>query len=112
MRIISDFITTEELRSIAEARFGNLIKVVIDVDMGLISIDADMHSDLEAMLLQNGSRQESLWGINIYPEQPGEDMIEFDSMINVRPSQGNRSRSVEDERLRKKIIEIVMKRIR
>ncbi len=92
--------------------FGNLVKAVVDVDRELIALDAELHSDLEAFLLADGSKQKNLWGINIYPEMPGEDFIEFDSMINMRPSQGNQSRGVDDERLRKKIIEIAAKRIK
>lgn len=53
--------------------------------------------------------QESLWGINLYPEADDEDFLEFDSLINIRPSQGNRSRGVEDEEIREKIRRIVDK---
>jgi hypothetical protein len=89
-----------------------VVKAVVDVDRELIAVDAELHSDLEALLLGNGSKQKNLWGINFYPEMQGDDFIEFDSMINMRPSQGNRSRGVDDEGLRKKIIEIVAKRIK
>ena len=63
------------------------------------------------MLLEDDSRQEHLWGINIYPDKSGEDRIEFDSMINVRPSQNNRSRSVEDAEIRARILRIVSEMI-
>ncbi len=63
------------------------------------------------MRLEEGSEQENLWGFNIYPEMGDEDFVEFDSLINIRPRQNNRSRSVEDENLRSKIIEIVNKYI-
>lgn len=112
MRTITDSITRGELQEIAVATFGNLVKAVVDVERELISIDADMHSDLEALLLQGGSKQEHLWGINLYPELHGEEFIEFDSMINVRPTYGNRSRGVEDETLRQRIITVVTKRVR
>ena len=91
--------------------FGNLVKAVIDVEKGIIAVDAELHADEEALLLENGSEQKNLWGINLYPELSGEDFIEFDSMINLRPSQGNRSRGVEDLEIQKKIIEIVNKLI-
>jgi hypothetical protein len=67
---------------------------------------------LEALLLEKGSKQKSLWGINLYPDIQGDDSIEFDSMINMRPSQGNRSRGVADGEIRKKIIEIVAVRVK
>jgi len=102
----------DELKKMAADTFGNVVKAVVDVDRELIAVDAELHSDLEAFLLENGSKQKSLWGINLYPEIQGDDFIEFDSMINMRPSQGNRSRGVDDEGMRKKIVEIVAKRIK
>lgn len=112
MKIITDILTLDELKQMAAALFENSIKAVVDVDRELIAVDAELHSDLEALLLQSGSKQKDLWGINLYPELQGEDFIEFDSMINMRPSQGNRSRGVNNEEIRKKIIEIVAKRIK
>lgn len=112
MRILHEIITIEELQLIAKDGFGDLVKAVADVDRETVAIDAELHSDLEALLLENDSEQNSLWGINYYPEMEGEDFIEFDSMINLRPSQGNLSRGVKDEMIRKKIIEISAKWIK
>ena len=111
MKIIQDALKLEELKQMAEQRFGNLVKAVVDIDRELMAVDAELHADLETLLLEDGSTQKSLWGINLYPELTGDDFIEFDSMINMRPSQGNRSRGVEDEVIRKKIISIVEKRL-
>ena len=111
MKIINEGLSLVELIKMATARFGDMVKAVVDVDRELIALDAELHSDLESLLLKDGSKQTSLWGINFYPEAPSEDFIEFDSMINVRPSVGNRSRGVENETLRKKITAIVAKRI-
>lgn len=111
MAIISDKISLSELRSMAKNVFGDLVKAVVDVETGVIALDAELHSDLEGILLQNGSLQKNLWGINLYPEIDGEDFIEFDSMINMRPSISNMSRGVEDEKIRSKIRQIVAKRI-
>jgi len=112
MKIITQSVTLNEIKAMAVATFGNFVKAVVDIDRELIAVDAELHSDLEALLLEDGSKQKSLWGINLYPEIQGDDFVEFDSMINMRPSQGNRSRGVEDKELRKKIIEIVAKRIK
>jgi hypothetical protein len=82
---------------VAEATFGDLVKAVVDVQRGLLAVDAGMHSDLDALMLDAGSRQADLWGINVYPADYGAaGFLEFDSMINLRPSQGNRTRSVDD----------------
>ncbi len=66
-----------------------------------------MHADEEKMLLENGSNQDNLWGINLYPDIEGEDFIEYDSMINIRPRQGNSSRGIEDKNIRKQIVRVV-----
>ena len=77
---------------------------MVDIKRNLLAIDAEMHADLERFLLDGGSDQFDLWGINLYFDG---DLVEFDSMINIRPSQGNRSRSVEDEAMQKRILEVV-----
>lgn len=111
MKIISGEITLQEIRELAANCFGDMVKGVVDIDREIIALDAELHSDLEACLLEDGSRQASLWGVNLYPEIPGDDFVEFDSLINIRPSQGNRGRTVEDEGIRRSILEIVFKRI-
>jgi hypothetical protein len=110
MKIVQDKLGPEELKAMA-ARFRNMVKAVVDVERELLAVDAELHSDLEALLLGEGSRQGNLWGINLYPELEGEDFVEFDSMINMRPSQGNVSRGVDDARLRDRIRTVVGKRI-
>lgn len=92
---------------LATALFGDMVKGVIDVERRVMALGGELHSDGEAMLLDDGSAQSSLWGINLYPAETGTAFIEFDSMINVRPSQGNRSRDVMDEGVRARIREIV-----
>ena len=110
MQIITEKINLAELKQMSEKMFGNLVKTVVDIEKGMMAVDAEMHVDLEKSLLENGSEQQNLWGINLYPEFFGaENFIEYDSMINIRPWQNNRSRGVDDENIRKKIIEIVSK---
>ena len=112
MKIVTDVLTLGELKEMAAASFGNMVKAVVDVDREIIALDAELHSDLEALLLENGSKQKSLWGINFYTEMQGDEFIEFDSLINIRPSQNNRSRGIDNEELRKKIIAVAVKRIK
>jgi len=111
MKIITQQVRLDELERMAAAMFGTMVKVVVDIDRELLAVDGELHSDLEALLIENGSKLQSLWGINLYPEMTGDDLVEFDSMINMRPSQGNRSRGVESAQLRKTIIEIVSKKV-
>lgn len=100
-------ISLEELRELAAGRFGDLVKAVIDLERRIMIVDADLHADQEAELLAGGSRQGELWGINLYPDLPESDWIEFDSMINLRPSLGNRSRGVDDPKVRDRIATLV-----
>ncbi len=111
MKIISEILTMSELNQMAAGMFGNMVKAVVDVERELIAVDGELHADLEALLLAEGSRQKNLWGINFYPEITGDDFVEFDSMINVRPSQNNFSRGVEDETVRRQIMKIVSRRV-
>lgn len=111
MIIVDKLISMQEVKQMAQNLFGNMIKAVVDIENETIALDAELHSDLEALLMQNGSKQKDIWGINLYPELSGDDFVEFDSMINMRPSQNNKSRGVEDDKIRKKILEIVNKRV-
>jgi len=95
----------------AEQMFGSLVKAVVDVKKGIMAVDGELHSDEEALLLGKGSQQKDLWGINIYPKIKNDDWIEFDSMINLRPSLQNLSRGVDNLDIRRKIRKIVNKLI-
>jgi hypothetical protein len=103
----NDPISTEELSRMATTRFGDLVKAVVDLRRSIMVLDAELHADQEAELLAEGSRQEDLWGINLYPALGDEDWLEFDSMINLRPSFGNRSRGVDDPATREAIVHLV-----
>jgi hypothetical protein len=107
MIIIESPVPLQDLALMAQTGFGNLIKAVVDVQRQIMAVDGELHADEEALLLEQGSRQADLWGINIYPDLPEGDRIEFDSMINIRPSHGNRSRGVDDPTVRDTIVRIV-----
>ena len=112
MKIATETIALSELKEMAGRMFGDMVKAVVDVERELIAVDAELHSDLEAMLLEDGSKQKNLWGINFYPELKGDEFVEFDSMINMRPSEDNRSRGVQSEAIRKKIMTIVTQKVK
>jgi len=101
-------ITLLELKLMSEKIYDGLVKADVDIAQKIIVVDAELHADIEQFMLDNGSDQENLWGINLYPDKYGtSDFIEFDSMINIRPRQGNKSRYVEDEKIRAIIIDII-----
>lgn len=107
MQIVTEKIAVTELKKMSESFSEGLVKAVVDVQQGIMAVDSELHADLEKFLIENGSYQENLWGINIYPDLEDEDFVEFDSMINIRPRQNNRSRGVEDPSLKKSILNIV-----
>jgi hypothetical protein len=107
VKIIDSPISPGELKVMAEGRFGNLVKAVVDAERGIMAVDGELHADEEALLLEYGSRLENLWGINLYPELEGPERIEFDSVLNIRPSQGNLSRGVDDPVIRERIVQAV-----
>jgi hypothetical protein len=106
IKIVSEKISNAELLQMAKEGFGDMIKAVVDVERGIIAVGGELHADAEAVLLENGSKQENLWGINIYPGKSAEEQIEFTSLINIRPSVGNRAIEIQDENIKQIIKKI------
>lgn len=101
-------IKLSELHGMAKKMYEPMVKADVDLASGTVLVDMPMHVDGEAEFLERGSKQEDLWGINLHPAKFGtEDFVEFDSMINIRPWQNNPSRYVEDEEIRKQILNLI-----
>jgi len=101
-------ISVKELQKMAKRMFGSLVKADVDVAKRVVIIDMPMHYEGEAYLLEHGSKQNNIWGINLHPaDYAKDDFIEFDSMINIRPSRGNLSKDVLDPKARQQIIDII-----
>jgi hypothetical protein len=111
MKIVTEKIKLSELQEMAAVMFGNMVKAVVDIKKEIMAVDAELHSDEEALLIKEGSKQEDIWGINIYPELLADERIEFDSMINLRPRLSNRTRGIDDPQIRSRIISIVKRLI-
>lgn len=111
-KIVTDTITISELKELAHEFYGDTIKAVADVEQGLLGVGGEFHSEIERLLIEgHGSQRENTWGINLLLDKSGEDCIEFDSMINLKPALLNRTRNVENEEIRKKIRAIVSRKI-
>lgn len=112
IKIVKDSISRQELVKMASEEFGDIVKAVVDVEQEIMAIGGELHSDEEVLLTEKeGSRRENTWGINIYPKKSENEWIEFDSMINLKPSFGNRSRDVKNLETKEKIRNIVRKLI-
>ena len=110
MKIVKDQITLGELKTLARDQFVNIIKAVVDIEQEIIAVGGEFHSDLETLLMEEeGSKRENTWGINLRLDKTGEDFIQFDSMINLKPSSGNTTRSVEDPVIKEKVVKIANK---
>lgn len=112
MKLVDKEVTILELKKMSSKTFGGLVKAVVDIDKEIMVVDAELHADEEKFLLDNGSNQINLWGINLYPDMSEDGFIEFDSMINIRPRLNNFSRGVDSEEIRKKIIKVVNKLVK
>ena len=108
IKIIKTPIKKSEIAQMAKEGFGDMVKAVADVSQNIMAIGGELHADEEVILSeQEGSKREDTWGFNIYPEKNTEEWIEFDSMVNIKPHLGNRSRDIQDETIREKIKKIV-----
>ena len=108
-KIIKDSaITRAELKALAHEQYGDVIKAVVDVKQNIMGVGGELHVDIESLLIQQeNSSHEDTWGINLYLDKTGDDFLEFDSMINLKPFQNNKSRNVESEEIQNKIRTIV-----
>ena len=103
IKIIKAKIPLVEVKKMAAESFGDMVKAVVDIEKGVMAVGGEMHADAEALLLAGGSEQNDLWGINIYPDLSVDERIAYESLINIRPRQQNKSMAVESEEMRKKI---------
>ena len=101
-----------DLMAMASPQFFDMVKAVVDIEKGVMALGGELHADEEALLLERGSKQRNLWGINLYPGKTGDEFIEFDSMINLRPSHGNRSRGIDEPETGEKVVAIVRELVR
>jgi hypothetical protein len=103
IEIVRERISLERVRAQAVATFGDMVKVVVDVRRGVCAMGGELHADAEALLLEDGSAQQDVWGANILMDAPVGQNVEYTSMINIRPSQGNRSRAIQDPGIREAV---------
>ena len=107
IQLINEPIERADLARMLGQPFPEMIKFVVDLERRRVALGGELHADAEAMLLEQGAGQEALWGGNYYPGLGEGECIEFTSMINVRPSAGNRSILVQSPELRTKIRDLI-----
>ena len=111
IKIIDKKITENDLREIAKDFYGNMIKGVVDIEREIIAMGGEYHIDANVILIENGSKQQNVWGFNWYFDQSGDERIEYVSLINIRPAQGNKKMEVQDAFVRDKMKSIILKHL-
>ena len=113
IRIVKGYILRAQLKEIAEHQFGDFVKAAVDIAEGVMAVGGELHMDEEVALIEReGSRPENVWGINLHVDKTGDEWIEFDSMINLKPASGNRSRGIDSPTIREEIKKIVEKLVK
>jgi len=107
IKIIKEKISLDEIKKLAQESFGDMVKIVVDGERKIMAAGGEMHADCEDILLKDGSKPENLWGANLYPDSSGDDFIEYQSLINIRPKAGNRSMEIEDEEVRDSVKKVI-----
>lgn len=108
IRIIDKPITRAEAKEIAKEFYVEMVKGVVDLERKILALGGEWHIDAKNVLMEDGSKQQDVWGFNFYPD---ENRIHFVSLINIRPLQNNRSIEIKDENLRNRMEEIIRKMI-
>jgi hypothetical protein len=104
--VVSRRIDAAELKRLVGLYFEDMVKYVVDVERRVAAVGGELHADAEVLLLEQGSRQADLWGANYSPGRGRDRCIEFTALINIRPTQGNRSMEIEDAATRERVREI------
>jgi len=91
--------TEKEMTEMME-ELKTYIKLAVDIERHILAGEGEYHADCEEVLLEDGSRQEDIWGADWYPDTR---RVEFGALINIRPHQENRSMEIQDPKLRDRI---------
>ena len=100
-------INQETLRSLCDAWFGKMVKIVVDIEMKIIAVGGELHADAEHLLVQQGSQQSNLWGANFYPKNGPNERIEYTALMNIRPHQDNPSMEILSDAVKSCVKDIV-----
>lgn len=109
IKVVREKISRDELKSFLGNPYSDMIKFVVDIKKEIIALGGELHSDAESLLIEQGSVQSDLWGGNLFLEDSGKQRIEYSSMINIRPSAGNRALEVKDDKLKSQMKAVIDK---
>ena len=101
--IIKERVDPAELARLVRLYFEDMVKYVVDVRRSIVALGGELHADAEQVLLEDGSQQRDLWGANYYPGAGPDGCIEYTALINIRPSQENRSMEITSAEVREQV---------
>ena len=104
VHVIRSKATTQQLAEMMEA-LNTYVKLAVDIRRGVFAGGGVMHADCESALLEDGSQQEDVWGADW---TPASQQVTFESLINIRPRQGNRSLDIQDPEIRSRVAQITL----
>ena len=103
IHVIRKRATPQQLQEMLE-ELKTYVKLAVDVRQGIVAGGGGLHVDCQAALLEEGSDQRDIWGADWIPES---QEVKFESLINIRPKQGNRSMTIADETMRRTVESII-----
>lgn len=103
LKIIKEKISQQELQKIAEAVYGTMVKMAVDIQKKIIALGAEWHSECQEALINRGSQTKDIWGVNLVLKKPSNERLEFIALINVKPSSGHYDMEITDEKIKKEI---------
>ncbi len=107
MRIVREPLKADEIRVLAKETFGDMIKVVVDLDREILAAGGALHSDSEELLLEDGSKQDDLWGANYFPEKAPGKHVEYTSLINQYHPSNKKSQTIADPAIRERVSAVI-----
>ncbi|MEK9181917.1 MAG: DUF5674 family protein [Patescibacteria group bacterium] len=109
IKILDHKISLKEIKELADFWYGTMIKGAVDIEGGRVALGGNYHIEDSELLTSTGSKFEDIWGFNIRFEENKDGVLEFDSIVNIKPNFGNRSRNINNDEIIKKTTEIIHK---
>ncbi|MEK7287242.1 MAG: DUF5674 family protein [Elusimicrobiota bacterium] len=109
IKILREKVDPQKIKELAESVFADMIKIVADVDREILAAGGELHADAEALLLEDGSKQDNLWGANFFPWKEPFRRLQYTALINIRPGADNAGMLIQNPDIRRKVQSIVEK---
>jgi len=103
MEFFDQLLTIGQIKKL-QNKWGDYLKLTIDIENSWLIAGGELHSDGEKLLLDKGSNQDDIWGGGIDLESK---QIDTAAVLNLRPRLDNDNLEILDPEKRRIFIEIV-----